>query len=597
MGEISVKGAIGCTSLTGEDYSLDRVPSSLYGDGVVAIVPIKDDLVYFYIYDSTNQSPQSLPNVVIPRDNLSEVGAWERTSSDSVLKDVTAEGMFVRTLQGWVEIQEPEDGADGRDGTYWYSGSDVPSIDLGRTNDFYFDNAKYDLYKKSLPIYNDNNLFTGGTGSVDSVNGINAISRAFDTNLETHYQSTATHATLIYNFGEGVAHPVTKIRIYRRVHDIKNINIYGSIDGIEYDLLSSNVLSDGDTGWVDIEFFNVISYQFIKLDILNTYSTDDIIIAELEAYYSVNYDWDFICNVRGTKGSSGSAWIVGDHATPLLEEGRPGDFYLYETLFNVFRKDIATYELTPSLNIESEVDIICNNVTDCINIFDTVNTANETDIINSFIMLWYVDEIGKAITKVKINTTNVKRLFIEAGSGDGEWNVLHVGMPTVDGEQIYEFINTMNYAYYRFRVTEVTVPGTWYLNDLEGWESLDWAWRSLGTIKGNDGYGLMEGITTIAASSTIDFFDWQHKNIMITDNILLTLDFPRGGIYSLKIHQDAVGGRTFTFTNTIHWLGNIEPGWITDPNSYCIISFRYDGITIDAIGDIVFGEDGGGIVE
>lgn len=86
-----------------------------------------------------------------------------------------------------------------------------------------------------------------------------------------------------------------------------------------------------------------------------------------------------------------------------------------------------------------------------------------------------------------------------------------------------------------------------------------------------------------------DFGTCRHRNIKLGASIAITLVFGGPGVYTLKINQDEKGGHVFAFTNDIRWLGGIEPGWLTDPESYCIIAFRYDGYVIDAMGDVFFG--------
>ena len=91
------------------------------------------------------------------------------------------------------------------------------------------------------------------------------------------------------------------------------------------------------------------------------------------------------------------------------------------------------------------------------------------------------------------------------------------------------------------------------------------------------------------ADYTADYTTCRHRNIKLGADIAITLVFPGPGVYTLKISQDETGGRVFALTNAIRWLGGIEPGWLTDAGTYCIIAFRYDGYVIDAMGDVFFG--------
>jgi len=91
------------------------------------------------------------------------------------------------------------------------------------------------------------------------------------------------------------------------------------------------------------------------------------------------------------------------------------------------------------------------------------------------------------------------------------------------------------------------------------------------------------------ADYTADFTTCRHRNIKLGASIAITLVFPGPGVYTLKISQDEAGGHVFAFTNPLRWLGGVEPGWHTDPDTYCIIAFRYDGYVIDAMGDVFFG--------
>lgn len=65
---------------------------------------------------------------------------------------------------------------------------------------------------------------------------------------------------------------------------------------------------------------------------------------------------------------------------------------------------------------------------------------------------------------------------------------------------------------------------------------------------------------TYAPTIEIDFTTYDVQSIVLTGNVVFTLNnLTNGRRYVLVIIQDAAGGRTASFVNTIRWFQNITP--------------------------------------
>ena len=83
-------------------------------------------------------------------------------------------------------------------------------------------------------------------------------------------------------------------------------------------------------------------------------------------------------------------------------------------------------------------------------------------------------------------------------------------------------------------------------------------------------------------SSTADTIDWslsKSQKSTLTGNCTFTFTAPNGvGMLTLKLIQDAVGGRTVTWPGTVIWSPLQTPVLQTSAGTVDVIEFYYDGV-------------------
>ena len=79
-------------------------------------------------------------------------------------------------------------------------------------------------------------------------------------------------------------------------------------------------------------------------------------------------------------------------------------------------------------------------------------------------------------------------------------------------------------------------------------------------------------------SVNVDWRDGQKHFLTLTDNTTITFDNPFGTCnLSLRVKQDATGGRSITWPVNVKWPGGVAPTITSTSNAVDIISFYYDG--------------------
>lgn len=177
------------------------------------------------------------------------------------------------------------------------------------------------------------NIFTGGTASGDSIFGAGyEADKAVDGNTATFWNS-ATHAFPFwwkYDLGIGNEQVISKLRVYPYKDGfgsyIKNINFYGSNDDASYTLIASGTVADL-SAFSDFVFFNVTTYRYYKLEILDSYRGDAPygVLVEIEGLVLTSGGLDSsetksLLHFNGTNAStvfedeSGKIWTANGNA-------------------------------------------------------------------------------------------------------------------------------------------------------------------------------------------------------------------------------------------------------------------------------------------
>ncbi len=93
-------------------------------------------------------------------------------------------------------------------------------------------------------------------------------------------------------------------------------------------------------------------------------------------------------------------------------------------------------------------------------------------------------------------------------------------------------------------------------------------------------YILTKPSATIASSTntvTIDLSSGNVQELILQSNTSLDFSNPRIGTYIIQIKQDAIGGRTLIFPNTIKWSDSIIPLITSTANKIDIVTIIYTG--------------------
>lgn len=98
------------------------------------------------------------------------------------------------------------------------------------------------------------------------------------------------------------------------------------------------------------------------------------------------------------------------------------------------------------------------------------------------------------------------------------------------------------------------------------------------TVLANGGQMRAARITQSGAGGTVSFATANHVRHTMTGNGTLTLSGgSAGGVYTVEVLQDSVGGRTLTWGSGIQWPGAAEPGKTTTSDRKDVYTFFYDG--------------------
>jgi hypothetical protein len=92
------------------------------------------------------------------------------------------------------------------------------------------------------------------------------------------------------------------------------------------------------------------------------------------------------------------------------------------------------------------------------------------------------------------------------------------------------------------------------------------------------------GTVTDAATITWNLSSTPTGQITLAGNRVLTVSSPSsGGVYIIRIIQDATGSRTITWPGTFKWEGGVPGVLSTTANAVDILTLLYDGTNYSAI--------------
>lgn len=325
--------ALGATSITGNSASLDAIPYTKYKNGALAFVPIiADEVIFFYVYDGTINSAESLPDIVIPNDNTTGVGAWKKIASDAIVDSVAG------------------------DSTEWLYGNTVPAVEDGEVGDFYLNLSTSDLYiKDTLSLIN---ALVNGTVISDIVDA----DLAFDGDNYTFTTVTTVPASITYDLG-GVSIVPGRCLVEAMFEDnATDLSIYASNDNVEWTTLTYTVLDSYENEYMLIDFDTDIDYRYFKIECVEASSGFSIATFEI---YPDDIIWNYKTNIRGDQGIPGSRWYTGN-GSPLFEmgsAGNVGDYYLDLNSADVYRRtqsegQPATWTLVGNLTPSSAASVV-----------------------------------------------------------------------------------------------------------------------------------------------------------------------------------------------------------------------------------------------